>query len=282
MNRVFEALQQRLATVSSDPRRELALLAEYVLAIPPDRFLLLSLTGALPEPTAEQTERLTALTERRCGGEPLQYLLGQADFYGRSFLVRPGVLIPRFDTEILVDTALSFLEEGDSVLDLCAGTGCIGLTLGAERALSVTEVEKYPEAFSLLRENAARICPSARLLLADVLTDLPDGSYDMILSNPPYIPTRDLSLLAPEVRKEPVTALDGGEDGLDFYRVLILRYLPLLKEGGRMLFECGIGQASAIEDMFLSAGMTDPVRIRDYGGVERVVGARKTREVPYV
>lgn len=282
MNRFFEALQRRLATISADPRGELALMAESVLGIPSDRFLLLSLTDSLPEPTAEQTARLESLTERRCGGEPLQYLLGSADFYGRSFSVRPGVLIPRFDTEILVDTALPLLKVGDAVLDLCAGTGCIGLTLGAELPLSVTEVEKFSDAFALLEENAARICPSARLIRGDVLTDSFDGTYNMILSNPPYIPSSDLRYLSPEVCREPVTALDGGEDGLDFYRILIRRFLPLLNEEGWMLFECGIGQASAIADMFLSVGMTDPIRVRDYGGVERVVGARKTREVSHV
>ena len=282
MNHCYDALLKRLSQTSSDPRRELALMAEYAVGIPADRFLLLLLTDALLLPSAEQERTLCALVDRRVGGEPLQYLLGAADFYGRSFVVRPGVLIPRFDTEILIDTALPCLKQGDEILDLCAGTGCIGLTLGAERQVFVTEVEKFDDAFSLLRENAARICPSARLLQADVLTDPIDGTYDMILSNPPYIPSGEISSLGADVRQEPITALDGGEDGLLFYRILIQRFVRLLKEDGVMLFECGIGQAHSIEQMLLSAGLTHPVRVRDYGGVERVVGARKSREVSHV
>ncbi len=282
MNHCYDALLKRLSQTSSDPRRELALMAEYAVGIPADRFLLLQLTDALPLPSEKQERALCALVDRRVGGEPLQYLLGAADFYGRSFVVRPGVLIPRFDTEILIDTALHYLKQGDEILDLCAGTGCIGLTLGAERQVFVTEVEKFDDAFSLLRENAARICPSARLLQADVLTDPIDGTYDMILSNPPYIPSGEISSLGADVRQEPITALDGGEDGLLFYRILIQRFVRLLKEDGVMLFECGIGQAHSIEQMLLSAGLTHPVRVRDYGGVERVVGARKSREVSHV
>ena len=234
MNRFYRGLEESLSSICPDPRRELSLLAEYAVGLPADRFLLLWLTDSLADPSLEQQKHLCSLVDRRLQGEPLQYLLGSADFYGRTFLVRPGVLIPRFDTEILIDTALPFLKDGDAVLDLCAGTGCIGLTLGAERKVSVTEVEKFEDAFALLRENAARICPSARLLRADVLTDVFEGEYDMIVSNPPYIPSADIASLAPEVRREPITALDGGDDGLIFYRALIRRFLPLLKDGGVM------------------------------------------------
>ena len=282
MSRFYREAEDRLALLCSDPRRELSLIAEFVVGIPADRFLLLWMTDGLSDPTSEQKGRITSLLDRRLGGEPLQYLLGSADFYGRSFTVRPGVLIPRFDTEILVDTALPLLTEGDSVLDLCAGTGCIGLTLGAERNVSVTEAEKFPEAFSLLCENAKIICPSARLLRVDVLTDDIPGTYNMIVSNPPYIPSADLAYLSSEVRREPVTALDGGADGLLFYRALSRRFVPLLKEGGFMLFECGIGQASAIEEMLLAHGLESSRRVRDYGGVERVVLAQKPREVSHV
>lgn len=282
MNRFYQELEAQLSSICPDPRRELSLLAEFAVGIPADRFLLLWLTDGLPDPSAEEEKNLCSLVDRRVSGEPLQYLLGTADFYGRSFAVRPGVLIPRFDTEILIDTALPLLRDGDRILDLCAGTGCIGLTLGAERNVSVTAVEKYDEAFALLRENALRICPSARLIQGDVLTDAFDGPYDMILSNPPYIPSAEIPFLAEEVRREPLTALDGGADGLLFYRALMQRFVPLLKEGGVMLLECGIGQASALEEMFRSVGMTDLLRVRDYGGVERVVSARKPREVSHV
>lgn len=282
MNHFWSDLESRLASVSRDAPRELSLMSESVTGTPSHLFLLRRLTGDLSDPSPLQEEELSSLVTRRLAGEPLQYLLGKADFYGRSFAVRPGVLIPRFDTEILVDTALSLLKGGESVLDLCAGSGCIGLTVGAEKNVSVTAVEKFDAAFSLLRENAAAVYPSARLVQADVFIDSIDGTYDMILSNPPYIPTSDLSQLSSEVRNEPHTALDGGDDGLIFYRTIIHRFLSALTPGGILLFECGIGQAAAIEGMLTAAGLRDPIRVRDYGGVERVVGARKPREVSHV
>lgn len=271
----WSELESRLSACSSDAPRELSMMVEKVCGISSDQFLVRRLIRSLPEPTEEQKSALCDLVSRRSAGEPLQYLLGFADFYGRTFAVAPGVLIPRFDTEVLVDTALSLLKDGDSVLDLCAGTGCIGLTLGAEKSLSVTEVEKFDDAFALLEQNAKKNCPSARLILGDVLSDDVDGCYDLIVSNPPYIPTDDLQTLSAEVKNEPVTALDGGEDGLLFYRCIIQRFASRLKPGGSLLFECGIGQAFAIEEMLISAGFSDPIKVRDYGGVLRVVGAKK-------
>jgi len=275
MSSFWLELERRLSSVCPDPRQELSVLAESVLDLEPSRFRLLRLTGDLLEPGKEDSDRLCRLVARRCQGEPLQYLTGTADFYGRRFSVRPGVLIPRFDTEILIDTALPMLKEGDRILDLCAGTGCIGLTLGAEKNVSVTEVEKFDEAFSLLEENASALCPSARLVQADVLVQRVEGEYDMIVSNPPYIPTADLPILSPEVQKEPVTALDGGADGLLFYREILRLYSDSLKLGGSVLFECGIGQAGALDALLVSFGYREVFRVRDYGGVERVVGAKK-------
>jgi release factor glutamine methyltransferase len=261
--------------VSENGSAELSRLAELVTGMESDRFLLLRMTRELPPLTEEDYARLCHLVSLREQGEPLQYLLGTADFYGRSFSVAKGVLIPRFDTEILVDTALPLVSPGDTLLDLCAGTGCIGLTLGAEKNLSVTAVEKYDDAFALLQENAQRIYPSARLIQEDIFTYEPKETYDIIVSNPPYIPTKDLQTLSPEVQKEPVTALDGGDDGLHFYRAIIEGYSSCLKDGGYLLFECGIGQGFAIEQMLLSNGFSQPLRASDYGGVVRVVGAKK-------
>lgn len=279
---IWADLESRLSSVSKNPAGELSLLVESVLGVPSQRFRLLRLTGDLPPCSEEQKENLSRLIDRRCQGEPLQYLLGSADFYGRSFVVASGVLIPRFDTEILVDTALPLLQKGDRILDLCAGSGCIGLTLGLEKSLSVTLVEKYDEALEILNKNKETLYPSATVLQTDVLQDTVDGTYDMILSNPPYIPTADLDTLSQEVKREPVTALDGGDDGLLFYRAMIQRFSPSLKEGGYFLFECGIGQAHALERLLCSAGFQESFRVRDYGGVERVVGAKKPKEKSYV
>ncbi len=268
-------LETRLSDCSADAPRELSLMAEFVMGIKSHEFFLQRLTKSLPDPSEQDKKTLCKMVESRLAGEPLQYLLGTADFYGRSFSVAPGVLIPRFDTEILVDTALSLVSQGDSVLDLCAGSGCIGLTLGAEKHLSVTAVEKYDDAFAILQLNSQRIYPAARLVQGDIFSYEPDKTYDIIVSNPPYIPTSDLQTLFPEVQKEPTTALDGGDDGLNFYRAIIARYASHLRDGGYLLFECGIGQAFAIEQMLLSSGFSQPIRVSDYGGVVRVVGAKK-------
>ena len=268
---IWQKWEERLRSVSSDARRELCYLAEFVFGIPVDGFFVRFFTGDLPFPTEEQEKKMDQMISRRCSGEPIQYLLGKADFYGRSFVVSPGVLIPRFDTEILVQEALKVLKDGDRVLDLCAGSGCVGLTLGAEKAVSVTAVEKFDEAFSVLRKNRDAFCPQAVLIRADVLTDPLDGVYELIVSNPPYIPTDDIAGLSPEVRKEPMTALDGGKDGLDFYRVLVQKCVPLLTSGGRLMLECGVGQAKKIEALFSDAGFDDVRTVLDYGGVPRVV-----------
>lgn len=270
----WQEAERRLREVCDDAPRELAYFAEQTVGLSADRFSILRLTGELKEPSEAQKTVLNGLIARRCAGEPLQYLLGRADFYGRVFSVRPGVLIPRFDTEILVQEALALLRTGDRVLDLCAGSGCVGLTLGAEKAVAVTCVEKFDGAFAVLEQNRKAICPSAKLYQADVLTDRIPGKYEMITANPPYIPTGDLKALSPEVQREPVTALDGGEDGLAFYRVLARRCREWLISGGYLLWECGIGQADATADLLRRGGYTDLRIVRDYGGVPRVVCGR--------
>ncbi len=277
---LFSDLLTRLSAVTPSPKAELALLTEAAIGLPSDLFSLLSLTGDLPSLTAEEEEKLCSLVSRRCAGEPLQYITGRADFYGRSFAVAEGVLIPRFDTEILIDTALPLLQEGDAVLDLCAGTGCIGLTLGAEKNLRITEVEKYDGAFALLEKNAATHLPSATLLKADLFTLTLKETFDAIVSNPPYIPTGDLQTLSPEVQREPVTALDGGEDGLIFYRTVLHRFTRNLKDGGYLFFECGISQAPALFALFSSAGYENVTAVKDYGRIDRVVYARKPKGAP--
>lgn len=264
--------EARLKAVCTDARGELALMAHKATGLEPDRFFAAYLTGSLAEPDATVAGLLDGWIVRRCGGEPLQYILGSADFYGRSFVVRPGVLIPRFDTEILVQEALNGLSDGDPVLDLCAGSGCVGLTVGAERRVPVTEVEKYDEAFSVLKENRDAVYPPAVLWQRDVLTDPLGGNYALAVSNPPYIPTADLSGLSCEVHREPVTALDGGADGLDFYRILVRRCFDVLRPGGWCLTEIGIGQGDAVEELFRDAGFVGLRRVRDYGGIERVIG----------
>ena len=243
------------------------------------RWLLESLTGvkagklllsADEETGEEQTGKYLSMIKERISGRPLQYIIGRWDFYGREFYVGEGVLIPRPETEQLVEIALDYLKDKEkpAVLDLCAGTGCIGLTLAKERADSfVTLVEKYDEALGFLKRNAEKLgAENVRTVRGDILNpaDIPQGGYDLIVSNPPYVPAAEIPSLEPEVLREPATALDGGEDGLDFYYAIseISRRLGNCP----VLVECGEGQEQAICGMFSSSRVYE-----DFNSINRFV-----------
>ncbi len=226
--------------------------------------------------TQFQQNNLIAIMKQRRIRYPLQYIIGKWSFFGREFSVGPGVLIPRADTELLVETSLGLIKgtEKPQIIDLCAGTGCIGISLGLERAdSSVTLVEKYPEAARYSAKNIAdNKAFNVSLLNGDVLLgDGNDKSYDLIVSNPPYITDSDMKKLQPEVEFEPESALKGGEDGCDFYRAIIEKYLPALKKGGHIVFEVGIGEASKVAELLKSAGFSNVGVKKDYGEIDRVV-----------
>ena len=181
---------------------------------------------------------------RLAAGEPLQYILGSWDFYGLRFAVGPGVLIPRADTETVVEAALARLSgvERPVIWDLCSGSGVIALALWHSRPDAVvTAVELSEEALPYLRKNAAALSGGAvRVVAADVLAPLPAmRDCDLIVSNPPYITDADMAALPPEVRREPEMALRGGADGLRFYRALTKSAFSALRPGGWLLFEIG-------------------------------------------
>lgn len=204
--------------------------------------------------SSEKTDAFLAAVRRRASGEPLQYILGSWSFYGRTFLVGPGVLIPRPETELLVHEALRAVanKAHPVIWDLCAGTGCIGLTLALERPdAQVFLLEKFSDAFSYLEKNRCALgAGNAALLQADVLSEPPElPRPDLIVSNPPYVPTPELPLLQAEVQAEPATALDGGADGLCFFRAIRRFWLPRLCGGGVLLLECGDGQGKAVADL---------------------------------
>ncbi|MDR1464147.1 MAG: peptide chain release factor N(5)-glutamine methyltransferase [Oscillospiraceae bacterium] len=230
--------------------------------------------------TEEALVRLNALTQRRTAGEPLQYLLGRWEFFGESFWVGKGVLIPRPETELLVRAALDFLADRDRavVYDLCAGSGCIGLSVAKHcPGADVWLLEKSETALGYLRENTTAFAlPNIHVLPADVLL-LPDPALpppDLLLSNPPYIPAGEIDSLQREVHQEPRLALDGGPDGLLFYRALADLWLPLLRPGGRISVECGEGQAEEIAALFAPVCLS--VRfLRDAGGINRAVTAAR-------
>ena len=228
-----------------------------------------------------KAERFCEMIKKRADGTPLQYVIGEWDFYGETFKVGEGVLIPRPETEMLVDFALDYLADKKNpvVFDLCAGSGCIGLSVAKNRPdADVFLLEKSEAAFGYLSENKELLgCENARLISGDLFEgfegcDLPEP--DLILSNPPYIESAEIPLLQKEVLREPSMALDGGEDGLRFYRE-ITKYLPLiLTPEGVICYEVGIGQAQDVSEILKAAGFSVAV-LRDNHGIDRVVLGKK-------
>ena len=219
---------------------------------------------------------LKAITVQRKVRYPLQYILGHWDFYGRRFKVGVGALIPRQDTETVVETCLELLKETENpkILDLCAGTGCIGITLACERKDSLAILlEKYLEAARYARENIAALAPdNATLFMGDVLNgDLAENKYDLIVSNPPYVTGEEMKSLQPELIHEPSTALLGGEDGLDFYRAIAKNYKNALNENGALVFEIGCSQAEAVAEILKVNGFKNVTVKKDLSENDRVV-----------
>ncbi len=217
-----------------------------------------------------------AVEERLCG-RPLQYILGQWDFLSLRLKVGEGVLIPRADTELLCETAAKALRDipAPRVLDLCAGSGCVGLGVASLLpTVFVTAVEKSPEAFAYCSENIKRYPQYAvKGVLGDVFTDhaVIEGCFDAILSNPPYITATEIPHLMREVQREPKMALDGGADGLIFYRAILQHWLPKLRDGGFCAVEIGFDQGEQVDRLFGNAGLKNRCILKDLGGNDRVV-----------
>ena len=234
--------------------------------------------GQLYVPPAVE-EQARALVRRHLAGEPVAYLSGEWEFYGLPLDIDRQVLIPRADTETLVDCALPFLrgQAGSRVLDLCAGSGCIGLAVASQVAdCRVTLGDISEGALRICRQNIRRNDLSDRVapLQVNAMAAPPRqlGTYDCILCNPPYIPTGDIAGLDVSVRDfEPHDALDGGEDGLDFYRAVSSLWREALHTGGMLFFEVGIGQADDVLRIMRSFGFGDLEITPDPAGIPRVV-----------
>ena len=251
-----------------DPRREAAwLLAaawgveEITLRIHPER-----------EVPAEVVQRYRSWIERRAAGEPAHHLTGSCPFWGREFLVTPEVLVPRPETELLVQTALELPVSATArVLDVGTGSGCIAVSLAAERLRwRVCAVDRSLAALSVARRNIERHGVEVALILGD-LASAAAPPWDLVVANLPYIPSADLGRLPEEVYHDPPSALDGGADGLDLVRALLADLPRLLRVCGGAVLEIGENQADAVATVAAGAGLAVARRVRDAGGCERVV-----------
>lgn len=230
------------------------------------------------EVDVEKEQHYKNLITQRCNHYPLQYMLGVAHFMDYTFFVNEHVLIPRNDTEVLVETADELIGKwvqditDIKVLDLCCGSGCIGISLKLyhkEIELILSDYSK--QALEVANKNLAKYNVQAEVLCGD-LFEVFTGKVNMIVSNPPYIETKVIDTLMPEVRDyEPMSALDGGEDGLDFYRRIVREAPEYLENGGYLMFEIGHNQAFAVQRLMEDRGFSDVQVKKDYAGLDRVV-----------
>jgi len=235
----------------------------------------------------ELERQVRALVNRHLAGEPVAYLIGEWEFYGLPLDISDDVLIPRADTEVLAEHAIEYCRTLPQcrVLDLCAGSGCIGLAVASQVPESRVILGEYSEAaLKICRQNIRRNALSGRVLPVQVdAREMPDrmlGEFDCIVSNPPYIPHGDIAGLDVSVKDyEPHLALDGGEDGLDFYRSISEKWKHVLRPGGRLYFEVGIGQADSVLRLMRAQGFGDIQILKDPADIPRVVFGTLCTEV---
>ncbi len=216
--------------------------------------------------------KIKKIVKERVTGRPLWYCIGDTEFYGHKIKVDERVLIPRPETELLVYNALDYLDERKRVLDLCTGSGAIAIAIKKERNPIVTAVDKSMDALDLAKENAKINDVDIKFVWSDMFSALEGRKFDLIISNPPYIKSQDIKTLQTEVKDfEPIMALDGGEDGYDFYKIIAEQASEHLNADGVLLLECGIGQASEIAKML--TGFKSVEIIKDYEYTDRIIKA---------
>lgn len=266
-----EGAEQLKKAAIVDADVDAAYLLEYVCGIDRTHYLL-CMTETVPPQMVARYEEAIAL---RATHQPLQYITGEQEFMGLSFQVSPEVLIPRQDTETLVEQTQRVLKDDDRILDMCTGSGCILISLLHEnKTCQGMGADIAETSIALARENAKKNDVQAEWLVSDLFSEV-HGVFDMIVSNPPYIATEVLQELMPEViEHEPKRALDGHEDGLYFYRQIIADAPNYLKPGGWILFEIGYDQGESVPTLLTEAGFTEITVIKDYNGNDRVVRAR--------
>jgi len=236
-----------------------------------------------PEITGDLVGNMDRLIERRAEREPLQYILGHVEFLGLKIRVGRGVLIPRPETELLAEEAIQIISNFKfqiskiRLLDLCTGSGCLALSLAREFPdVQVYGTDISEIALQYANENAGlNKIKNVTFMKGSVFEPVKGLRFDLIVSNPPYIRSKDIKDLQPEIKDwEPADALDGGEDGLDYYRSIFSTVKDYLKQGGYLVLELGVNQASAVKNMAEDAGLTDINLVKDYAGIDRILAAR--------
>lgn len=230
----------------------------------------------------EKFSLVSSVLRKRISGEPIQYILGKTEFMGFEFRVAPGVFIPRPETEILVETVIKYATELAryqvtklDILDIGTGSGCMAISLAKLlKDIEITAIDISQETLEIASQNAWLNNVKVRFLKSNLFDndELRTMNYELILSNPPYIPTAEIESLQPEVRYQPRIALDGGRDGLDFYRRIIRESPRYLKDRGFLIMEMGFGQAKAIKNIFKISGNFKITKvIKDYNHIDRVI-----------
>lgn len=259
---------------ADDAARDAGVLARHLLGWSLTDWLAHKHTTATPE----FADAFTVLIGRRASHEPVAYLVGRREFYGRDFSVAPHVLIPRPETEGLIDEVLRHTPDDVPlrVLDIGAGSGCVAITLKLERpGLAVTSIDVSDAALSIARQNAAALGADVTFVRADLFPDT-GAPWDLIVSNPPYVPERDRDTLMPDVRDhEPALALFAGVDGLDVVRRIAREAAAQLATNGVLCLEVGAGQQDPVTTLLTSAGLRDITWIHDLQGIPRIVSARR-------
>ncbi len=257
----------------TNPRFETGVLLDFVLS--EDRGLAHAVSARVCSDS--EIEKAKELLSKRAGGYPLQYILGEWEFYGLRLYVGEGVLIPRADSEWLCELLIEKTKNGGRGIDLCSGSGAIAIAAAVQNKDSeFVAVEFSDVAFSyLLKNKELHKADNLEAVLADVNEFVPSGQFDIIVANPPYLTARDMEEISKEVATEPEMALFGGDDGLLFYRSIAKRYKDYIKPSGSIAFEIGISMESDVSDILLTEGYSELSYISDINGIIRVVTAKK-------
>jgi len=275
---VLEVIQSATGYLDKNGIEDARLNAEHLLTYALGKKKRLDLYLEFDRPLSDaEREPLRDLVRQRIQGVPLQHLLGTAEFHGREFLCDARALVPRPETEQLVDLALqSKIENRESkILDVGTGSGVIAITLAlALPEASVTAIDASSDALALARENATRLGATVTFVEGDLFPSEPE-KFALIVANLPYIPSDEIPTLSREVQRDPHSALDGGADGLDLVRRLIEQAIPRLEPGAKMLLEIGHDQAATVAEIFAAHGYREIAIHKDYPGIERFVSAAR-------